>query len=599
MYDLINPQLTKGFLTTFKFAWRYWSQQPYLVLLLLVLMAFYAIFEVLVPVITGKIVDSFTSATGDWQAIALVLAYLIGARIIAYIFRQCAVFIWHHQATQIMAKIVTHAFDVVQRMNTNWHTNNFAGSTVRKITRGMWGFDQFGDTLYLAIYPHVLANIAVAVILFQNGWAIGMPSVLGSVLFLYVSVKLSTDYLAPALAESNQLDSQIGGLLSDSITCNSVVKAFASEEREREKLVGIAEQWRVKTRKAWWRIETLFSVQVTLFILIEISLAVVSFWSWLQGYCTVGDIVTILASFQLAQSHMKELGNDIRNLQRSINDMEDMIGLEEIDAEIPEASDALPLEVEAGAITLERVTFGYENQEKPIYQHFSLSIKSGEKIALVGAFGSGKSTFIKLIQRLYDVQAGTISIDNYNIRRVTKQSLRKAIAMVPQEPILFHRSIRENIAYCKPDATQTEIEDAARQAFAHDFIMGLSEGYNTEVGERGVKLSGGERQRVAIARAILADCPILILDEATSSLDSISEALIQRALANLMTGRTTIIIAHRLSTIKAVDRILVFSQGKIIEEGSHEILLSQVDSHYGILYSLQSKGMLPLEGVST
>lgn len=560
MHVFIDSQLIKGFLSTFKFAWRYWSRQIYIVWLLLVLMALHSIFEALIPAMTGKIVDSSTSASEEWQTIAWVLSYLIGARIISYIFWQIAAFIWHHQATQIMANIVTHAFDVVQRMSTQWHTNHFAGSTVRNITRGMWGFDQFGDTLYLSMYPHILANIAVTVILFQNGWMIGLPSVLGLVIFLYASINLSTDYLAPALAESNQIDSKIGGLLSDAITCNSVVKGFASEERELEKLVNVVEQWRLKTRKAWWRIEKLFSVQVTLFVVVEISLAVLALWSWQKGYCTVGDIVTILVSFQLAQSHMKELGNDIRNLQRSINDMKDLICYEEIDVEIPEAEDAESLKVGIGAITLDRITFGYENQARPIYRNFSLSIRGGEKVALVGASGSGKSTLTKLIQRLYDVQAGTICIDNYNIRQVTKQSLRKAIAIVPQEPILLHRSIRDNIAYGKPDATQAEVEDAAIQAFAHNFITRLPQRYNTEVGERGLKLSGGERQRIAIARAILTNSPILILDEATSSLDYTSEDLIQKALANLMAERTTIIIAHRLSTIKAVDRILIFSR---------------------------------------
>ena len=208
---------------------------------------------------------------------------------------------------------------------------------------------------------------------------------------------------------------------------------------------------------------------------------------------------------------------------------------------------------------------------------------------MVGHSGSGKSTLIKLIQRLYDVQNGEITIDGQNIINLTKKSLRRAIALVPQEPILFHRSIAENISYGKPEATSSEIEAAAKLAYAHDFITNLPNGYNTEVGERGFKLSGGERQRIAIARAILADCPILILDEATSNLDSVSESLIKKALDNLMEGRTTIIIAHRLSTIKAVDRILVFSQGNIVEEGTHEDLVADLDSLYHGLYTIQFK----------
>jgi ATP-binding cassette subfamily B protein len=591
----VEQPLRNGFISTFAFAWRYWYEKPYTVLLLLILMAIHAIFQVLVPVYTGKLVDSFGNTPESLTAITWIFSYLIGSRIISYICRQWGAFMWHNLATQIMAKIVTQAFDQVERLSTDWHANNFVGSTVRKITRGMWGFDQFGDTVYLALYPHILANIAVIVVLFQNGIEIGILGVLGSLLFFYSSVKLSTDYLKPALEESNQLDSQIGGIISDAITCNSVVKAFATEEYESRKLREITEQWRTKARRAWWRIETLFSVQVILFVLIETGLVGLTIWLWFQERSTAGDVVTIFASFQLAQSQMKELGNDVRNLQRSINDMEDIIHLEKMDLEINETDTADNLSVKEGAIFFENVTFNYSNQEEPIYQNFSLSINGGEKVALIGSSGSGKSTFIKLIQRLYDVTGGCITIDGQNIRNVTKKSLRSAIAMVPQEPILFHRSISENIAYGKLDATQEEIEEAARKAYAHDFIMSLPNGYGTPVGERGVKLSGGERQRVAIARAILADCPILILDEATSSLDSLSEALIQKALENLMTGRTTIIIAHRLSTIKAVDRIFVFSKGRIVEEGNHETLLSKPDSQYSMLYSLQSSGFLPAE----
>lgn len=589
--ELTQP-LRAGFSSSFAFSWRYWSEKPYTVFLLLVLMSVHAVLQVLVPVFAGKMVDAFDNTPESLTTLIWILIYLIGSRVISYVCRQWGAFVWHNLATQIMARIVTQAFDKVERLSTDWHTNNFVGSTVRKITRGMWGFDQFGDTVYLALYPHILSNIAVIAVLFRNGIEIGSLGVLGSALFFYLSVKLSNDYLKPALAESNELDSQIGGIISDAITCNSVVKAFAAEEYEANKLIDITEQWRVKTRRAWWRIETLFTAQVVVFILLEAGLVGLSIWLWSQGRSTAGNVVTIFASFQLAQSQMKELGNDVRNLQRSINDMEDVIHFESMEEEVKKTDPGDALSVKEGAILFDNVTFNYSNQEEPIYQNFSLSIQGGEKVALIGSSGSGKSTFIKLLQRLYEVQDGCITIDAQNIRNVSKQSLRKVIAMVPQEPILLHRSIRENITYGKPDATQEEIEAAAQKAYAHEFIISLPEGYNTPVGERGVKLSGGERQRVAIARAILADCPILILDEATSSLDSVSEAMIQAALENLMTGRTTIIVAHRLSTIKSVDRIFVFSKGKIVEEGNHETLLGKPDSHYRILYSLQSNGFL-------
>ena len=239
-------------------------------------------------------------------------------------------------------------------------------------------------------------------------------------------------------------------------------------------------------------------------------------------------------------------------------------------------------------IRFDGVTFRYGGHATPLYSALDVAIPAGQRLGLVGHSGSGKTTFVKLIQRLYDVTGGRISIDGQDIALATQASLRRQIAIVPQEPVLFHRSLAENIAYARPDAAPDEIEAAARLANAHDFIAALPRGYRTLVGERGVKLSGGERQRVALARAFLADAPILILDEATSSLDSESEALIQQAIERLMTGRTAIIIAHRLSTVRGLDRILVFDQGRIVEDGTHAALLARDGGHYRRLFERQS-----------
>jgi ATP-binding cassette subfamily B protein len=243
-------------------------------------------------------------------------------------------------------------------------------------------------------------------------------------------------------------------------------------------------------------------------------------------------------------------------------------------------------------IVFDHVGFNYTTFSNKIYNDLTVTIAAGEKLALVGPSGSGKSTFVKLLQRLYNINEGRILVDGQDIAQVTLESLRQQISLVPQDPILFHRSLSENIAYGCPGATQDEIIEAAKKAYAHDFIMSLPQGYDTLVGERGVKLSGGERQRVAIARAILADAPILILDEATSSLDSVSEHYIQKALHTLMEGRTTITIAHRLSTIQQADRILVFDQGRIVEQGTHASLLAMPHSHYKKLYEMQVLGLI-------
>ena len=235
----------------------------------------------------------------------------------------------------------------------------------------------------------------------------------------------------------------------------------------------------------------------------------------------------------------------------------------------------VPIDIQGGRIVFDDVTFHYGGHRAPLYDGLSVDIRAGERVGLVGRSGSGKTTFVKLVQRLYDVSGGRILIDGQDIADVTQQSLRSQIAIVQQEPILFHRSLAENIAYGRPGASMAAIEQAARLANAHEFILRLPKGYGTLVGERGVKLSGGERQRVALARAFLADAPVLILDEATSSLDSESEALIQQAMERLMKGRTSIVIAHRLSTVRSLDRILVFDRGEIVEQGTHAVLASR------------------------
>jgi ATP-binding cassette subfamily B protein len=325
----------------------------------------------------------------------------------------------------------------------------------------------------------------------------------------------------------------------------------------------------------------------------------VSLLLWSRNQASVGDITFALTMFFMLQGHLRDVGMHIRNLQRSVNDMEELVALEKQPLGVDDRPGAGEIRVTAGEIRFEDVSFRYGAHDTALYDRFSVRIAPGERVGLVGHSGSGKTTFIKLIQRLYDVNGGRITIDGQDIALAKQASLRSQIAIVQQEPVLFHRTLAENIAYARPGATQAEIEQAARLASAHDFIVALPKGYDTLVGERGVKLSGGERQRVAIARAFLADAPILILDEATSSLDSESEVLIQRAMDRLMEGRTTLVVAHRLSTVRALDRLLVMDHGRVIEEGSHEALIRLKNGLYRRLFERQAleltKGLRPEE----
>jgi ATP-binding cassette subfamily B protein len=261
--------------------------------------------------------------------------------------------------------------------------------------------------------------------------------------------------------------------------------------------------------------------------------------------------------------------------QRGLDDTEDVARFAITEPQVADPADAPAFRSDAGEIVFDRVVFRYKSADRPLYDRFTLRIAPGERVALVGPTGSGKSTFVKLVQRLYDLESGAIVIDGQDVSKVSQGSLRRAIAVVPQDPALFHRTLSDNIKYARPDATLEEIALAAKRARADDFIARLPAGYDTLVGERGVKLSGGERQRVAIARAFLADAPILVLDEATSSLDVETERQVQAAMEELMVGRTTIVIAHRLSTIRGADRILVFDEGRIVEEGRHSDLVKK------------------------
>jgi ATP-binding cassette subfamily B protein len=308
---------------------------------------------------------------------------------------------------------------------------------------------------------------------------------------------------------------------------------------------------------------------------------------WMSGHASPGDVTYVLTSYYVIHAYLRDVGMHINNLQRSVNDMDELVAIHGEPIGIVDAPDARPIAIEGGEIVFDDVTFHYGGHREPLYDGLSVTIRAGERVGLVGRSGSGKTTFVKLVQRLYDVSDGRVLIDGQDIAKATQQSLRSQIAIVQQDPILFHRSLAENIAYGRPGASLEAIEQAARLANAHDFILRLPKGYGTLVGERGVKLSGGERQRVALARAFLADAPVLILDEATSSLDSESEALIQQAMERLMKGRTSIVIAHRLSTVRSLDRILVFDRGEIVEQGTHAVLAGKPGGVYRGLFERQ------------
>jgi len=327
---------------------------------------------------------------------------------------------------------------------------------------------------------------------------------------------------------------------------------------------------------------------------IEIGLLGVGVWLWQHGKITVGDFVLIQVYILGLVDQIWNFGNTLRRVYDAFADASEMVDILETPHAIQDVQGATVLHCTEGTIEFKDVEFGFV-EERNVLKDFSFQIAGGEKVGLVGPSGAGKSTITKLLLRLYNPRGGAISIDGQNISTVTQASLRELISYVPQESVLFHRTLRENIAYGKQDATMDEIIEAAKKAHCHEFISKLPEMYETYVGERGIKLSGGERQRVAIARAILKNAPILVLDEATSSLDSESEALIQDALAKLMQDKTVIAIAHRLSTIMKMDRIIVMEEGKVVLTGTHNELLAQESNLYKKLWKIQAGGFIDAE----
>ncbi|MBS0967152.1 ABC transporter ATP-binding protein [Acetobacter okinawensis] len=490
--------------------------------------------------------------------------------------------------TRIMQKIGTESFAHVQRLSTDWHANTFAGSTVRRLTRGMWAVDMLNDTLLLMLLPELCLLVLTTLVLGWHWPAMGAMLGVLSALFVALSCALTLRYVAPSAQAANVGDSRVGAALADAITCNAVVKAFGAEEREEVRLAHTLDQWRTATARMWVRGTDSANIQAAAVVVMRLSLAAAAVWLWCNGRAGPGDVAYVLTMTFLVQGYLREIGQQVSVVQRSVNEMEELLLLWRTPAGVPDPVQPASLHVRHGAIAFEHVTFTYPGQPDPLFNDLSVQIAAGSRVGLVGPSGSGKSSFTKLLLRLYAQNSGRILVDGVDTATVRQSDLRSQIALVPQEPLLFHRSLAENIAYGRPDATPEQIAQAARLANAADFIERLPEGYATLVGERGIKLSGGERQRVAIARAFLADARILVLDEATASLDSQSEALVQEAMERLMEGRTVLIVAHRLATVVGLDRILVFQHGQIVEDAPHAQLVQRAGGLYQQLYALQS-----------
>ncbi|NHO31491.1 ABC transporter ATP-binding protein [Acetobacter fallax] len=589
------------FVAALGFAVRRWLDWPRDLAVTLIGVSVATLSDVLTPLVAGRLISDVTqgapsvsSVIGDGAAhhaladAKWMLAAMAGLGLVSLLGRRASFLGITWLTVNMMRDVAQTSFARLQRFSTDWHANTFAGSTVRKLTRGMWAIDALNDNLLLMLVPEMLVLTGTTLVLGWH-WPV-MGLLLGgmSVVFVALSCVLTLRYVAPGARKANRWDSRVGAALADAITCNPVVKAFGAEEREEARLGRTLAIWRKRTGRSWTRGTNSGNVQNLAVTVMRVVLASCVVWLWWNGRAGPGDVAYVLTMIFLVQGYLRDIGQQVSVVQRSVNEMEELVAIWNQPPAVADVPGARPLVITRGEIRFEHVLFHYKGQTGPLFRDLDVEIPAGSRVGLVGPSGSGKSTFTKLLQRLYDINGGRILIDGVDIATVQQSSLRAQIAIVQQEPILFHRSLAENIAYARPGASQAEIERAAELANASGFIDRLPQGYDTLVGERGVKLSGGERQRVAIARAFLADARILILDEATASLDSESEALVQEAMERLMRDRTVIVIAHRLATVVGLDRILVFERGVVREDGPHVELIRLEGGLYRRLYELQS-----------
>lgn len=517
-----------------------------------------------------------------WTYVGLQIASIIAWRTQAYAS-------WKYMIL-VGQKLMNHIFNHLQFMDNKFHSDRFGGALVSQTNKFVSAYDRIAAEFNWSILTGITAYVASLIVLLNVNLA--YASVFFGVSVLYTIViawrmKLQMPYnRALATAESTTT-----AKLADAITNVATVRAFAGEAYEKK----IFHEQTARTRKTY---EGLMSMQLKNEFISQLSTNVImvaafgiGLISVVNGSAQIGTLYLTLAYTLGLTERLWQFMFILRNMNRAFGDAADMTETLQLKPGIQDPANPQPSHIAQGGIEFKDVLFNYGSDNKPLFDGLNLTIKAGEQVGLVGHSGGGKSSLVRLLSRTMDVDDGAVLIDGQNIAKLRQRDVRSQIGYVPQDPLLFHRSLMDNIRYGKPDASDDEVIAVSKLAHAHEFVANLPQGYDTLVGERGIKLSGGQRQRIAIARAMLKDAPILVLDEATSALDSESEILIQDALWKLMKGRTAIVIAHRLSTIQRMDRIVVLEHGRIIEQGSHKELLAK-NGTYAKLWAHQSGGFI-------
>ncbi|MFI0434785.1 MAG: ABC transporter ATP-binding protein [Parachlamydiaceae bacterium] len=580
--------------TLLPFFWHFLRKHWALLLLVQFFSFAWAFDHTLWPYVMMTLIDTITHFTGDkadaWYALKIPMIMGISLWIVIELFFRLSGILSTYLFPRIEAETRMSMFDYVLHHSHRYFSNHMAGSIANKISDMPQAMTRlFQKILYL--FVPVLLALVISTTLFAQ-----MNLFFALILIGWVAIHMSICLIfSKECAQTSNVHaearSQLSGKIVDCLTNTTNVRLFARSRFEYEYL-SIFQRDEITTHwRSLWSIEKMkIALGIACFLGMGIALNWFMLYSWQQGELSTGEVVFIFNTTWNITMMAWLAGLELPLLFKEIGICRQALTIIQSAHDIKDARDALPLKITKGEISFDHVTFHYLKDHN-VFEDKTITITSGQKVGLVGFSGSGKSTFVHLILRYYDIQEGHIFIDGQDIAKVCQDSLREQISMIPQDPILFHRSLMENIRYGRLDASDEEVIEASKKAHCHEFIMKMPEKYDSPVGERGVKISGGQRQRIAIARAILKNAPIIILDEATSALDSVTEKDIQEGLKHVIQGHTTLVIAHRLSTLSNMDRILVFKEGKIIEDGSHEELLKE-KTHYAHLWHMQAGGFL-------
>lgn len=557
--------------------WAHAARYPWTIFFFLLFVVALIGFQVLSPILYKELIDTAIadqkSSPETLQTLFSILVTIAAVKAGSWLCRRTRGALMVRLETRVMADLARTAFEGLMRHSYRFFSDNFAGTLVRRVNKFVTAFESIADQFGFSVFPSILIICGSLFVLAERDALLAIT--LSSGVFLFFAFSIGAGVWKQKYEIIRNLrDSEATGRIADAIGNASTIKLFSGYAHEFSLFRRTSEVLRRARVFAWGLHEGVAAVQSALLYCTEIGMIAVALLLWHRGVLTVGDFVLIQLYLVAIFDRIMDFERVLKRLFESFADAAEMVEILDTPHEITDTPHARPLMVKEARIEFSGVTFAF-HQTRTVLNDFSLSIQSKEKVALVGSSGAGKTTIMRLLLRFHDIHGGRITIDGQDISTVTLESLWNAVALVPQEPLLFHRTLRENILYGRREATDAEVIEAAKRAHCHEFISALPRGYDTYVGERGVKLSGGERQRVAIARAILKNAPILVLDEATSSLDSESESFIQGALHELMRDKTVIAIAHRLSTIKEMNRIIVIDRGSVVAEGTHDELLEK------------------------